>query len=375
MTETAERIHLPGRPDAERLLRAALVTPAHAYGFVGPRGSGQDDAAVAFISALLDADPRRIRDETHPDLYVVEPEGEAILIDQVRALRTDLHLRPFEAARRAYLLRGVETLGPEAANALLKSLEEPPPYAVFVLICHDRARLLPTIESRLQTIRFRRLPAAAVRAELAEWAILPDETLDLVVRASLGNPERARRLAGSEAARDRHRRVLEIASAPVRERGFDVAAAAAEIGAAARARGDEAEAEVAQRRDALLARLGDDKGAQRERRRVERLHDELAKRRRRRAETDELREAVDVITSYWRDVLCVAVGAEDAVVSSDRLVELREVARTAGQTGAEAAVLAARDVRRSLELPVIPSLALEGLLHAIGLAAGEASHR
>jgi DNA polymerase-3 subunit delta' len=254
-------------------------------------------------------------------------------------------------------------------------LEEPPPYAVFVLICHDRARLLPTIESRLQMVRFRRLSAAAVRAGAGEWAILPEEELDLVVRASLGNPERARRLAGSEEARARRRRILDLASAPVRTRDFDAAVAAAEVGAAARARGDEAEAEVTARRDAVLARLGDDKGAQRERRRVERLHDDLARRRRRRAETDELREAVDVVTSYWRDVLCVAVGAEDAVVSSDRLVELREVARRVGPSGAEGAVAAARDVRRYLELPVIPSLALEGLFHAIGLSAGEASHR
>src|SRR5947209_6852832 len=96
-------IHVPGQLDAERLLAAALSAPKHAYLFYGPRGTGKDAAARAFAAALLGSSLHRVQAETHPDLYVVEPEGESILIDQVRALRADLHLRPFESNRRVYL--------------------------------------------------------------------------------------------------------------------------------------------------------------------------------------------------------------------------------------------------------------------------------
>ena len=163
--------------------------PSHAYLLYGPRGSGKDDAAHAFIAAVLGTDEHRVDTEQHPDLYVVEPEGEAILIDQIRELRGDLHLRPFEAPRRAYLIREAETMGRDAANALLKSLEEPPEYAVFVLVCHDRARLLPTIDSRCQHIRFR-TPSAAAIAE----ALGGGEEAERIARLSRGDLDVARRL-------------------------------------------------------------------------------------------------------------------------------------------------------------------------------------
>src|SRR5205085_12217222 len=94
----------PEQLEAKRLLRAALAEgPAHAYLFHGPRGVGKRAAAKAFAAALLGGDPR-VERGTHPDLYQLEALGDMIRIDAIRELRRDLHMRPFEADRRIYLL-------------------------------------------------------------------------------------------------------------------------------------------------------------------------------------------------------------------------------------------------------------------------------
>ena len=123
----------PEQDEAKRLLRAAVAEgPAHAYLFHGPRGVGKRRAAVAFAAELL-GDSERVVRGVHPDLYVLEPLGDQIRIDPIRDLRRDLHMRPFEAERRVYLVLRAHLLNEDAADALLKDLEEPPPYAVIVL--------------------------------------------------------------------------------------------------------------------------------------------------------------------------------------------------------------------------------------------------
>ena len=344
-------IEVIGQPEATRLLTAAATEPRHAYLLHGPRGTDMDGAAARFAAALLGSREHRVLDESHPDLYVVEPEGEAILIDQIRALRADLHLRPFEAERRVYLLRECETLGRDAGNALLKSLEEPPPYAVFILLCNDRARLLPTIESRCQPVRFQTPSPEAIATALGD---VPDAG-------------RLARIAGDPEARGRFDRYAELATLVVLDPAFDAADAAAEVIAFARQGGDTAEQRVTARRDAILERIPPGRAAARETKRVRTQHDLLAKRRRRRAETDELRTAVDATIGIWRDVLLVSVGATASVISSERLAALEALAERAGQAGAEKVLRAAQDVRRSLDLPVIPTLAIERLFHEIAL--------
>src|SRR5262245_12271770 len=95
---------VPEQTEAKRLLEAAVGEgPAHAYLLHGPAGVGKRAAALALAAALL-GDERRVLARTHPDLYVLEPLGEMIRIDDVRTLRRDLHMRPFEADRRVYLV-------------------------------------------------------------------------------------------------------------------------------------------------------------------------------------------------------------------------------------------------------------------------------
>jgi DNA polymerase-3 subunit delta' len=128
----------PEQAEAKRLLRAALAEgPVHAYLFHGPAGVGKRRAALAFAGDLLagsepaapakpsrpragvaESTPRdRVARETHPDLYVLELVGDQIRIDEIRALRRDLHMRPFEADRRVYLIPSAHLMNDDAADA------------------------------------------------------------------------------------------------------------------------------------------------------------------------------------------------------------------------------------------------------------------
>ena len=110
----------PEQAEAKRLLGAALAEgPAHAYLFHGPAGVGKRAAAIAFAAELLGGD-ERVERRSHPDLYVLEPLGDQIRIDAVRELRRDLHMRPFEADRRVYLVHRAHLLNEDAADALLR---------------------------------------------------------------------------------------------------------------------------------------------------------------------------------------------------------------------------------------------------------------
>src|SRR5919201_6107060 len=185
----------PEQEEAKGLLRAALAEgPAHAYLFHGPTGVGKRRAAVAFAGELI-GDAGRVERGTHPDLYVLEPVGDQILIDEIRALRRDLHMRPFEAARRVYVIDAADTLNDAAADALLKDLEEPPEYAVIILVADDLGPLTETIRSRCQLIPFRRLSERAVREAIeARAPALSPAQATALARVAAGRLDRAERL-------------------------------------------------------------------------------------------------------------------------------------------------------------------------------------
>jgi DNA polymerase III subunit delta' len=343
---------LPEQPRAQALLAAAIASPAHAYLLQGPAGSGKRRHADRFAAALLQCPPHRVESRTHPDLFVLEPEGQGILIEGARRLRRDLHLRPFEAARRVYLILDAHLLRDESANALLKSLEEPPDYGVLVLVSDHAERMLPTIRSRLQAIEFRRYPAAALAAATGDA---------VAARAALGSLDRAFELSTDAAAAERRRTYLELARGAGADAGFDPSAACAGVLAASGQRA-KAEAEaVSRERDARMESVDDPK----DERALRKRYEERAKREARRAEWDELRLAVDTIGLWYHDVLATALGAEEAVVNPDMAAGL-SVATSSGSVGhAQRALSIVADVRRSLELNVHPGLAVEALFHRL----------
>jgi DNA polymerase-3 subunit delta' len=124
-----------------------------------------------------------VRSANHPDLLVIRPEGTAIKIDQIRELKKALTFAPFESRQRIVLIEEVQTMRREAANSLLKLLEEPPPDNLLVLIGSTGASILDTIVSRCQVIPFTPLPlelaAAVIRRHRPEF----DETAALALAA------------------------------------------------------------------------------------------------------------------------------------------------------------------------------------------------
>ena len=338
----------PEQAEAKRLLQAALANgPAHAYLFHGPAGVGKRQAALVFAGALI-GDPERVERKTHPDLYLLEPLGDQIRIDPIRDLRRDLHMRPFEAEKRVYLVFSAHLLNEDAADALLKDLEEPPPYAVLVLVADDLGPLPETILSRCQLVPFRRLSEHAVRAEITARAPgLADEEATALARVAAGRLDRVERLLDPEAAA-RRRALLETARAVYADAGFDPAAAASVLLEGARARSREA-------RERAEAELEPLELAARE---VE----QRLRRAQRGAEREELLAALEELAAWFRDLVAVAVGANAAVVHFDRLRELTEDGVTERILGAERAAELVRETWRAFEeFNVQPQLALEAL--------------
>jgi DNA polymerase III subunit delta' len=339
---------VPEQLEAKRLLAAALTDgPAHAYLLHGPPGVGKRAAAFAFAAALL-GDERRVEARTHPDLYVLEPLGEMIRIDDVRALRHDLHMRPFEAERRVYLVLDAQRMNEDAADALLKDLEEPPPYATIVLVASELGPLPPTILSRCQLVPFRRLSERAVREWLAAQA--PERSEDearALARAAAGRLDRAERLLDPAAA-ERREILIAAARSVYRDPDFEPADAAAALIAAA----DERAQEAREREQAAIEGL--DLPARDAEQRVRRAA--------RGAEREELLAGLEALEAWYRDLVVVAAGADSAAVNADRLEELREdVALDLGEGPLHAAELARETWRALEEFNLNASLALEAL--------------
>jgi len=195
---------LLGQEDVVRKLLRVSRKPEkpHAFLFAGPEGTGKQAAAVALAQALnCREDPlgceicshcRRIAEGNHPDVQLIEPEdGLVIKIDQVRRLVRAIGLRPLEAAYKVYLIQDAEKMNIYAANSFLKTLEEPPPQVVIILLSTKPSALLPTIRSRCLRLNFRPLPTRLLAELLMQNRNVSPEDAELMARAGGGSLARA----------------------------------------------------------------------------------------------------------------------------------------------------------------------------------------
>ena len=203
---------------------------AHAYLFEGPEGCGRRTTALALIQVLFCTQPvngdacgnctscRKLATGNHPDLQFLSPlpDKRDISIEQVRELQQVLSLRPYEATRKACLIEPADRMNEKSANALLKTLEEPPGHAIIILLTTQADLLLATIRSRCQHLRFGPLQDQVIEELMRQNGIQPALAAELAPLAE-GSMERALTLEGEGDEAKRRELLACLAQADTRQ--------------------------------------------------------------------------------------------------------------------------------------------------------------
>jgi DNA polymerase-3 subunit delta' len=354
----------------------------HAWLFTGPPGSGRSVAARAFASALLcdsggcGSCPscHQVAAGTHADVLLVRPDGLSYGVRQTRNLVLKAATAPVMGRWRVVLFEDADRATEQAANALLKAIEEPAPRTIW-LLCAPYADDLPTtIRSRCRLVTLRTPRTAAVARTLEGEGVSPEQALT-AARAAQGHIGRARRLATDPAAAGRRADVLRVPS-QVGSMGQAFKAAAALVRAAESEAAAVTEELDGPERDALRRAFGEGstgKGvASAIRGGAGALSDLEARQKSRatRVKRDSLDRALLDLAGYYRDVLAVQLGAEVELANAGRADELREQASAAGPAETVRRIEAIMKCRERLELNVAPLLAVEELTLSLAARAG-----
>jgi DNA polymerase-3 subunit delta' len=305
----------------KRTLALALAMTLNCEGGA-PNGSGVPDAPCGFCACCS-----RIKRGEHPDVLEVNletqhsalsaqhpsaPPPKELRIDTIREMQSTVGLSPYSGRWKVYILGDADRLNEEAANSLLKTLEEPPAQTVLVLLAPDGASLLPTISSRCIQVPLRPLPRTQVEATLIARGAEPELAARLAALSGgrIGWAITALQTPGS----------LESRNVTLQELSVLVGSTAVDrIDAASR----------------LAKRFTDNRAA--------------------------LYETLDVWEGWWRDVLVAGTGAEELVINLDQLPSLNSLARRVATDRAYRTVLLVQQTRQQLMENVNPRLALEAL--------------
>lgn len=368
-------------PDAPGLPTGAAVTSAmsHAWLFTGPPGSGRSNAARAFAAALLCPDQgcgscqscRAVVAGAHPDVTAVVSDQSVIKVDPMRELVRHAALAPSGGRWQAIILEDADRLNDKAADALLKSIEEPPPRTVWLLCAPTVEDVLATIRSRCRAVVLRTPPPEAVARFLEERDQVSPAVAAYAARASQGHIGRARALARDESTRNRRREVLRIPSQLVdlgscmtcASNLLEAATEEAEPRAAALDAREVADLEIA----FGIGGRGRGVGYAPALKELQRNQKQRAKRLVR----DSIDRSLLDLASFYRDVLALQVAGAAALVNEEQRGEVATIARrTSGEVSASRieAIFATREM---LDQEVAPALALEWLMISLGGATDE----
>lgn len=347
-------------PHARAVLTPALPPdgrPSHAYLFHGPAGAGKRAVARAFAAELLAdgaADPDNARERVahgvHPDLTWVTPSGatEMLVGDIDEPVVAAAARTPFEARRRVFVIERAETMNEQSQNKMLKTLEEPAAFAHLILLSSRPGKLLPTISSRCQLVRFDAPAPEDIARQLVAQDGLDPAAADAAARLGLGDAERARSAPALRPHAEAYARAA--LAGDLRERPWLA------LLAQARQEGDRAQAVVEERVAAELELL-----PKRDRRRAEREGAEAAKRAQRRARMAALDQGLELAGLWLRDVACVADGAPELVHATDRLGALETDAEGRDAHRLRAGVALVDEARAAFILYPSEELLLEAL--------------
>ena len=323
-----------GQPQVRDFLRACVRDDrvSHAYLFTGPAGSNKTLAAFAFARAILcpenpcdgtcdscDGETcRRIARKAHPDVHYLAPEGsQGYVVEQIRDVVADAQLAPSVASRKVYILDRVDLLGTAAANAFLKTLEEPPADVVLILLGRTRESVLPTIVSRCQVVPFRHIPASEASAILVQnvGCTLPEAAI--AIQACGGSITRAAEFLRSSERGQFRAKVLSALAALARADDLDVLDYAADIVLASKAPLDAVRREqerIMEERAEFLQASARKQLETRQKRALSSASIEL------------LRQMTSVVRSWLRDAAAVLAGTPQLVVNVDVEQGVRDAA-------------------------------------------------
>ena len=352
----------------------------HAWLFTGPPGSGRSVAARSFAAAVLcDAHGcghcpscRQVAAGSHADLLLVRPDGLSYGVKQTRDLVLRAATAPVYGRWRVVLFEDADRATEQAANALLKAIEEPAPRTIWLLCAPSAADLPTTIRSRCRLVTLRIPPTAAVADVLVAEGV--DQELALAAaRAAQGHIGRARRLATDPEAAQRRAAVLRI---PMQATGLGPAlAAAASLVKAADAEAAAATAELDEpERDALRRAFGEGstgKGVAAAIRGGAGALKDLEDRQKSRAtrlKRDSLDRALLDLAGFYRDVLAVQFGADVELANAGQRDDLERFAVAGTPEATVRKIQAIMACRERLAASVAPLLAVEEM--TLALAAG-----
>lgn len=309
----------------------------HAYLFTGPDGVGRGTLARTFARALvcdaeLEARPcgacsacRRVGEGIYPDVTTVslqtqlaasekrDSRNTVISIETIRELRSSVSLRPMESDWRVAIIEDVDRVSRDAYDALLKTLEEPPPYVVLLLIATEFAALPETIRSRCRHISLEPLPRSLVAEELSKRGVGGDQA-DLIARLTRGRIARAIELTADQETLEQRNELV--------KRGVEM------IG------------------DPLVA-LAE----------VRRLADVY-----RRGQRDQVQQEIDQLIGLWRDLLLHGAGRPDDVTNIDVIDDLARAGHGWQLAEIQRAVESCSRALRDLSVNVQPRLALNTMV-------------
>lgn len=358
--------NLTGQSRVQGFLRHAVEggRVAHAYLFVGAPGSGKLEAAYALAQALLcendgcgacDACVRVAR-RTHPDVHYFAPESATgYLISQTRELLEDVGLAPIRAKRKVYIIDRAEQMRANTANALLKTIEEPPSTVTFILLGTSTDLILPTIVSRCQCVPFRSMPLDESAATVAR-ATGADLARCRMAIAVTGGPARAVEFLKSAERQDARRQMLHAVDMLRRSDEADILLGARDLMAAIKA----PLAEVKSTQQAVLDQNADylSRGA------LKQLEDRN-KRELTARERSGIMEALASVRSLLRDVLLTLEGDPSAVVNEDAADIIDRLAARATTAGVVEALEAVSAAERRIARNITPQLTIEVMLFDI----------
>lgn len=362
-----------GQPQVRDFLRASMTAGrvSHAYLFTGPAGSNKTMAAYALAQAIMcpkgPKGPRggmcgdctacgRVMRRKHPDVRYFAPAGVGgYLVEQIREIVADTALAPIHASRKFYIIDRAELLGTAAANAFLKTLEEPPADVVLILLARTRESVLPTILSRCQVVPFRHIPASEAAGIVAQNTGASLENARIAIEACGGSITRAvefLKAPGNERLHFR-RKVLDVMASLRHADDWDVMGYAAALVSASKAPLDvvrEAqETELSENADFLA------KSAIRQ--------IEARNKRQLSAKTLEcLRQLTAIMRSWMRDVMMVCAQTSDLVINVDARRSIEEAAFATDEARLLAAFAALDRCDEAISYNVSPETCMGALL-------------